>query len=260
MVEICQRFLPVRPWEQDITRRLPGLNPTPPGEWLLQDDAYAAQMAYRVELMATRQAAVHQITEGSHAIAHELLDLVLTELDNSEGFDVTPAHVTCPDGRTVEVDRKNPLLTCGALAQEDLVILEKNGAEHVLTGAILCFPASWTLAEKFMQPMVRIHVPVKVYTDDIAKRVQRLLDGIQVSRPMWRGNYMLYDDPELFQPRREQDPRHEVEGDQKWLRVERQGLRKLERSGAVIFSIHTYVLSAGRLAELNIDLPAPSGH
>ncbi len=259
VVEICQRYLPLRPWEEDRTQRLPGLNPMLPGEWLLQDEAYGTQMAHRLHLMATCKEAVHQISDAAMPAAQELLECVLEEVRDAQGYHVSTTSVICPDGRKVEIDYDQPLLTCGAIVQEDLVIMEKIGSEHVLTGAILCFPSSWTLAEKFMQPMTRIHVPVEVYTEEIAKRVQRLFDGIQVARPMWRGNYLSYGDPELHQPRLEKDVRLAPGSGPQWLRVERQGMRRLERSGAVIFSIHTYVLSEARLAELEINLPAPSG-
>ncbi len=171
------------------------------------------------------------------------------------GFEVGGGHVLCPDQTEIPIDRDQPLLTAGALVQEDFVIMEKLGEEHMLTGAILCFPASWTLEQKFMQPMTRIHVPVEEYTPEIARRVQRLFDGIQVGRPMWRANALIYGDPELHQPRLEEDKRGPVQSDTKYLRVERQGMRRLPQTQAVIFSIHSFVLSEIRLAELGITLP-----
>ena len=255
MVEICQNDLPIRPWEDTRLNRLPGLNPTAPGEWLIQDDAYAAQMAYRVTLMRDHQDAVHRLSPDARAAARELLDTVLDELANTDGFQVSRTEVRCPDARVVKIDERAPLLTCGALVQEDFVIMQKQGDEHVLTGAILCFPASWSLAQKYMRPMLRIHKPVAAYTDDIARRVQRLFDGIRTQRPMWRANHLLYDDPELHQPRTEEDRRDGSGEGPKWLRVERQGMRRLPVTDAVVFSIHTYVLSDVRLRQLNIQVP-----
>lgn len=76
MVEICQQVLPFRPWEEDRTRRLPGLNPTAPGEWLWFDEAYAAQMRYRRQLMSSKQEAVHRLSSGATDAAQELLETV----------------------------------------------------------------------------------------------------------------------------------------------------------------------------------------
>lgn len=242
MVEICQSNLPIRPWEDDRLQRLPGLQPVLPGEWLLQDDAYAAQMAHRVSLIRDKPDIVHRLNHAAIPAAGELLDTVLTDLAATTGFVVTESTVTCPDGREVPIDRDAPLLTCGKMVQEDLVLMQKQGDEHVLTGAVLCFPASWSLDEKYMKPLIRIHKPVADYTADIAKRVQRLFDGIQVGRPMWRANCLTYDDPELHQPRREEDRRQTTQHGPKWTRVERQGMRRLPVSDAVVFSIHTYVV------------------
>jgi len=252
MVEICQGALPHKPWRQDHTRRLPGLNPIAPGAWLIIDDAYGAQLAYKARLMAEKGGEVVQLAPEAEAAAGELLALVLRELKGKPGFEVQETHVTCPDGRRVMIDHDAPLQTCGQLVQEDLCIMQKQGDEHVLTGALLCFPASWSLAQKFMRPLIAIHDPVASYNADIARRVQRLFDGIQVDRPMWRANFLTYSDPDLFQPRRTQERRRVDPDAPKWMRVERQGLRKLPQTGAVIFSIHTYVVPFCDLSEDDI--------
>jgi len=51
---------------------------------------------------------------------------------------------------------------------------------------------------------------VAEYDVDVAKRVQRLFDGIKPGRPMWRFNVLEYVRPDLFQPRSETDPREAV--------------------------------------------------
>ncbi|MCI2398664.1 DUF3445 domain-containing protein [Aliiroseovarius subalbicans] len=254
MVEICQTVLPVKPWAEERTRRLPGLNPVAPGEWLQMDDAYGAQMAHRVRLMTDKGAAVVRLDPSARPAAEELLDRVLEEIEGKDGFQRHGDRITCPDGRVVKADRSRPLETCGALVQEDLVLMQKRGEEHVLTGAVLCFPASWTLSQKFMKPMIAIHVPVAAYTADIARRVQRLFDGIRVGRPMWRANQLTYGDPELHQPRREEDRRSREITGPKWKRVERQSMLRLAKSDAVVFSIHTYVVPFSVLSDEDLHL------
>ncbi len=64
---------------------------------------------------------------------------------------VGPDRVRRPDGVEVRLDSRFPLVTLGRLVQEDLCLMEKQGEESVLTGAILCFPASWTLGQKDRQ-------------------------------------------------------------------------------------------------------------
>ena len=157
-----------------------------------------------------------------------------------------------PDGAVVPLDRAAPLLTLGRLVQEDLCILEAEGGAHVLTGAILCFPASWTLAEKIGRPLLAIHAPVAAYDAEIARRVQRMFDAIRPDRPLWRGNSLLYDDATLHQPRREGEHRPAPVA-RTYVRSERQCFVRLPETRAVVFSIHTYVL---RRSDLSPDAAA----
>ncbi len=242
MREICQTKLPVAPWMEDRTLRLPGLNPVAPGEWLLVDEAYGAQMAYRADLIRTRFQAVHRLDEAARPAALELLERVVLESKGMAGFTVSESAVTCPDGRHVAIDREHPMVTLGHLVQEDFNILEKRGDQHVLTASILCFPASWNLEEKFGRSLGSIHEPVDRYDPDIEKRVQRMFDLVPPERPMWRANFLIYSDPDLFQPRRESERRVISADPPHWLRSERQSVLKLPQTGAVVFSIHNYVL------------------
>ena len=242
MHEICQDSLPVRPWDDARLNRLPGLVPVEPGDWLQVDDAYAAQMARRAALLADQRDAVLAYGTASGAALQELQQLVLDALARRGDFQVAGGVVTCPDARRVRLDPARPLENLGALVQEDFCLLEKppGGAEHVLTGGLLCFPASWLLAEKLGRPLTSIHSPVASYSPDMARRVQRLFDGVQPERPIWRANCLLYDDPELHQPRSETAPRPPASQGRKWVRIERQSIVKLAGTGAVVFSIHTY--------------------
>ncbi len=69
-----------------------------------------------------------------------------------------------PDGVAVPLDGP-PLMVAGRLVEPDLVILERAEGtdEHVLIGAILCFPSSWTLTQKLGRPLMAIHAPVASY-------------------------------------------------------------------------------------------------
>ncbi len=206
---ILNRNLAVRPWRLPRARSLPGIAPVSLDDWLWQLDSYPAQMAERERLLQSQPDKVHGLQADALAPARELYDLVLGILKTRVGFCREEAGMRCPDGRVVPLDRGTPLMTLGRLVQEDFCILQRKEGqgEHLLTGAILCFPASWTLAEKLGRPMMGIHVPVKVYDSELGRRVQRLLDGIQPGRPLSRSNAFFYDDPALFQPRPENDPR-----------------------------------------------------
>jgi hypothetical protein len=248
MPPILQDRLPVAPWMAEHTLRLPGTTPIDPADWLLRDEAFAAQMAYRDRLIAERRDAVHAIAEAAVPAAEELLALVLAHLAAAPGYAREGDAVRRPDGVPVPLAGP-PLVTVGRLVQEDLVILEKGEGEpeHRLTAAILCFPSNWTLAEKFGKPLARIHLPVDRYDETVARRVQRLFDLLRPEAPLMRANVLFYGDDDLFNPRAEFAPHAPADGAARFLRVERQVLLRLPETRAVVFSIHTCMVRPSAL-------------
>ncbi len=241
-MSILHASLPFAPWTAPAGRRLPGIMPLARADWLMVDAAYALQMAERARLLADRPDEVLGLLPEAQDAARELLNEVLRDLP-AHGFSLHGQNARCPDGRTVPLDAARPLWTLGHLLQADFCLLQKPEGhdEHVLTGAVLCFPSSWTLAEKLGRPLMRIHRPVASYDAQMGARVQRMFDLIRPEHPLWRANLLDYADPALFQPRRENAPRVPHHNGP-YLRSERQCLLKLPQSGAVVFSIHTAVV------------------
>ena len=249
---ILQSALPHLPWMDPRLARLPGVLPLGEVDFLLCDEAFDAQIAERDRLIAADCDLVHRQLPDGLAASMELYDLVLTRIAAWPGFDVQAHRVVRPDGVVVDLDPLAPLKTLGRLVQEDLCVLEKNGDEHCLTGAILCFPASWHLHEKIGRPLIGIHRPVQSYDKDLATRVQRMFDVIRPDAGLWRMNSLVYRDPTLHQPRREADPRIDRRGGA-YLRAERQCFIRLPQTRAVVFSIHTYVVPLAALPKQAVD-------
>ncbi|SIS91533.1 Protein of unknown function [Roseivivax lentus] len=230
------------PYEITAGARLPGTRPLGDAPWLIADEAFAAQMAERERLLATRRDVVIAEDPAARPAVLEMLDTVLEALP--PGFARQGAEVVRPDGVTVGIDRDDPLATLTLLVQEDFVLMEKRGGdEHMLTAATLCFPAQWRLSEKFMRPLTTIHEPVPHYDEGVARRVQRLFDGLQDGRPIWRYNTLRHRDGRLHQPDRPDYPKW-TDTEAAFFRTERQVLLRLPVSRAVVFSIHTYVLAS----------------
>lgn len=232
--------LPFVPWMDPATARLPGMRPCGPDDWLRRDEVFAGQMARRDWLIATRQPLVHALLPEGRGAAEELYALTLDRLGRDAGYQVERGSVLRPDGLRVTLDARFPLVTLGRLVQEDLCLLMPGESGHVLVGAVLCFPASWTLAEKIGRALLGVHRPVAEYPGDLERRVQRLFDGLRAGQVLERFNAFAYEEAELHQPRREGEhrPRSRAPG---FVRSERQCLLKLPVSGAVVFSIHTYM-------------------
>ena len=243
MSAILQSRLPHAPWADPALSRMPGMRPVE-GHWIVVDDAYARQMDERARLMADRRGDVLAVLPGAEAALDELAAIVLGDLPG--GFARAGDAVRRPDGRTVPTVGA-PLDVLGGLLQEDLLILEKHGDEHVLTAGLLCFPANWTLAEKIGRPLTRIHRPIAAYDDDVARRVQRLFDHVRPGRPMWRANVLAHATPALHHPRSESRPRDDVPLPPPFVRSERQTVLRLPLTGAVLFAVHTFVVRADAL-------------
>jgi hypothetical protein len=225
-----------------------GLHALAPGDWLETGADAAHQMAERRRLLAERPAEVLAALPESVPCQHELYALVqkhLPERFPDRWQRAGAALVNQVTGDRFPCDPAEPLAALGRMVQEDFCLMQASPAGYRLTGAILCFPAHWRLADKLGRPLDAIHEPVPGFDLRLARPVDRFFASLQVERPVWRVNWSLVDTPELFRP-----PEHRVRpknidaaraGDQLWLRVERQTLRRLPGCGAVVFSIRTYL-------------------
>jgi hypothetical protein len=122
-----------------------------------------------------------------------------------------------------------------------------------LTAASVCFPSRWDLTEKIGTSLREIHAPVPHYEERIGQATDTMFDKFEVERPVWRINWTILDNPDLFQPQsihREIDPDLSLEefAQKIYFRIERQTLRVLPKSGDVLFTIRTYVDSLSSIA------------
>ena len=88
--------------------------------------------------------------------------------------------------------------------------------------------------------MLDIHAPVPGYAHEVGAATDRVMSSLQATRALWRQNWSLLDSPVLYQPERVEPMQPlspEDLGERLWLRSERQTLRRLPHSGAVLFTI-----------------------
>lgn len=241
---ILHTQLPFYPWMSPQLNRLPGLKPIEPNEWIVRDEAYGAQMAYRDRLLSSRRDRVLTTSPHAEAAAAELLSALVDQLSREPDYSSDRTHLHRPDGVAVNLKTETPLFTAAQLVQEDLCLLIEHGAEHRLVGGALCFPAHWTLQEKMGRSLFGVHRPVAEYDARLSERVERILANLQPDRPILRANVLIYTDPELHQPAKEGVAKRLVTGAPRYVRVERQTLRRLARTGAIVFAIHTYLIRA----------------
>ncbi|RZS90831.1 uncharacterized protein DUF3445 [Motilibacter rhizosphaerae] len=193
------------------------------GDWLEGGADVAAQLREKARLLRESREAVLQELPGSEGACAELLRVV----EGAVGAEAPAAS--------------SPLEAAALLVAEDLCVhLPGPDGRLRLAAACVCFPSRWVLAEKMGQPVAGIHDPVPGYADAIGRPVDQLMERLPHDRLLWRLGGSILDDPALFQPRRATLSPARVPDDV-WLRVERQTLRRLPESGAVVFTIRTFV-------------------
>ena len=224
-----------------------GLKALDLAEWIEPDEHLAGELAEKRQLLAERHSEVYAERPDSGPAQAEVLALLAEHLPRvhpgiyrRDGSRIA----VIPAGIAVEVDRprESPLECASRLVQEDLVLMARGDTAWQLAAASLCFPSTWVLAEKFGRDMDGIHQPVPGYAEHLGPRLLRIFDNLQVDRPVWRLNWSIYDQPELYAPRRRPGPRlwlsEGVDADANcFIRVERQTLRKLPATGFILFTI-----------------------
>ena len=236
-----------------------GLIPLDLSDWIEVDGKFEEELAQKNVLLAERRAEVVATRAGSELAQQEVLDLLVEHLTEYHGHLLRREgnNLILPTiGQTHDMAewRVAPIDLAGRLAQEDFCLMAPGKDGYTLEAASLCFPSRWRLADKIGHPMGVIHAPVPGYVKKLARPVDRFLDYLDVSRPVWRVNWSLNDDPSLFQPvrRRESEADEAITtknaGQRIFLRCERQTLRRLPVTGWVLFTIKTHVDPLSALA------------
>ncbi|WGF89087.1 heme-dependent oxidative N-demethylase family protein [Marinivivus vitaminiproducens] len=234
-------------------------------DWLELPEHYDGQMAERDRLLDERRPEVFQATPGSEAAGAEVLRMVVAHmLARQPGRFLREGHRLRDRVRGIVIDLgaagRHPLDIAGRITAEDLCLMEAASPEaratgaYSLTAASLCFPSRWRLAEKIGRPLRAIHEPVHGFDAELARPVERVFSTLQTDRILQRINWSVLDDPALFQPvgrnRTAADRAITADnaGERLFVRMERQTLRRLPETGAVLFTIHLHVHALAEIA------------
>ena len=157
----------------------------------------------------------------------------------------------------------------GEVWEPDLLLLRANAVGRFeLVGGCVCFPSSWSLAEKVGQPMEFIHAPVPGLNAQLGRSIDSFLAKLTPGAAWLRHNWGLSRSPELNQHPSRPLPRLDASVTLAglWLRVEQQALVALPQTGGVLFAIRIAMLpltevkrdttTAERLAHALHTMPA----
>jgi hypothetical protein len=211
----------------DNFRHRLGIFPVEISNWLLRDAEFDLTVQLKKKLLATRRSEVVGLQPGGDEVAEEAAQLVSAwagvELA-SRGIDA--------------------LVEASLLVADDLAVLQPikshDGSEQLLlNAAVVCCPSRWMLSEKMGHNMLAIHEPVAKYADHVGAAVDTYFQRLTVEKPVWRSNWIIQDHPALFQPQIPTGPLVKTP-DELWIRMERQTLRRLPKTGGILFTIRGY--------------------
>jgi hypothetical protein len=227
---------PYLPLETKGWRMAMGLRPLDIDHWLEVDEGRESELEQKRRLLERAYDVVVATNREGDAGSRELLAEVTNFLE-----------VHYPN-ITIELrDDDHPVVAAARLVQEDLCVLVRSDAWR-LQAACVCFPSRWNLASKLGTTLDDIHRPVPSYDVELSRPTNAFFERLKPSRSFWRLNWTLIDSPALHQPTSARRSPHGDLAD--WFfRVERQTLRRLPLSDAIIFTIRNYVASAQELCD-----------
>ena len=214
------------PWEEAGEFRI-GLQPIPAEAWLEGGEPDPA--ARKDRLFASHPAEVWAETAGSRAAQAEVLELV--------------AEVVGP----IPADDRPPLLAAARAVADDLCLMEKRDGVWRLTALSLSAGSFFTASEVIGRSLAELHRPVTGFEQRLLTRVTRIFDGLREGLLLERRNWSVVSSPDLFAPDPapmraaipEIDPARAAEV--LFVRCERQTLRRLPRTGGVLFTIRVWI-------------------
>lgn len=149
--------------------------------------------------------------------------------------------------------KEDPIQMCARLVQDDLALMfeKPDGQYYLLSGAIL-LPGFWRLEDKVGMPLSEIHTSgdVPQFKEKLERGMMSFFKRLKCEDIYARNNYFIQVDDDLawsWSIGSEDSPAISWDTAQKnravehhMFRSERQTLRRLPRTGAVVFTIRTY--------------------
>ncbi|QIW95536.1 hypothetical protein AMS68_001054 [Peltaster fructicola] len=271
------RPLPYRPFRHGPYHITMGLRSMDWNDWIELDNQYlrfhqdkTKRIAERGERCCRTDKTDPRVLDGAVELLEELAAYLperyptmfrrtavgIDNLATNESFDIRAEHLTM-NGR-----QEDPMQLCARLVQDDLAIMyeKEDGQYYLLAGAIL-LAGFWRLEDKFGMPLSEIHTSGDVpgFKEKLEKGMMNFFRRVTPEKPVLRNNYFIQVDESLAWSSSIGDEDSDGIGwftaeknksiEHHFFRSERQSLRRLPRSGGVVFTIRTYFMPITELCE-----------
>lgn len=219
-----------RPWEESADFAI-GLAPIEEARWL--EDGEADPAARKDPLYAGHRDLVWGQTPASWAGQLEVANLV---------------------GATSPGDLP-PLYAASRTVADDLVLVEKTDGHWRVSALSLSAPTFFTAREVLGKSLAQIHGPVTGFNDRFLVRLVRIFDGLRPGLILQRRNWSVVNSSDPFTPfstpvrARIGEIAPADVGQALFTRVERQTVRRLPKTGGVLFTIRVWLTPFEALTE-----------
>lgn len=179
-----------------------------------------------------------------------------------EGIQLTPEAEAPGRELAAMLGASGALPEAAITAHEDMCLLTQRSDEDVyrLIGAAVAWPSDWHPKDKICLPLRALHAPIAGYEEQLATGVDRFMATLKPGAIYGRCNWFIAasGDRRWIETRTPQTAFAHVTpdnaGETLFVRSERQTLRRLPETGAILFTIGIYVEPLGTLSPANIDM------
>lgn len=217
---------PYRPFLTGPPAFKTGLKKLPPEQWLRPDPELEAGRAHGAAMLDERFDDVFRAEPGSEAAQAEALELIEMAL-----------------GETAPETGEPDLARARRLVSDDLVLMAKSGEDWRCTALALCQPTFFSAAHAFRKTLDALHGPVPRGSPQLAGAIGMIFDRLEPGAVFERFNWTIQCGGERYTPDgaplrdRAAALGPERAASELHLRVERQTVRALPATGAVLFTI-----------------------
>ncbi|KAF8746424.1 hypothetical protein RHS02_00897, partial [Rhizoctonia solani] len=248
--------------------------PLSPNNWIELSASYEWYLAEKKRVIEEQGKKVIDSLPENDAACGELLELVVEfmttryptlfdrlaqTMQDGKELDGVYSHVTKERYQWVKScppEGVEGLKIISRLTENDFSMAREREDGHIyFVGGLVAFPGSYLLSEKIGKSMHDVHVPVPHFNQKLLVSVERALKRMDPSAPFERSSWEIVDDNNLFTHNIAQLPeggKCTVDPGDMYLRVDRQVLRKLPRSGVIAFTAHPIIK---RMRDIKQDSP-----
>lgn len=262
------------PFKDKPYRLTMGISKMDPQDWLLIEDSYKAELEEKMKILTNshpkypankdlRGSTFFESPEADHAI-REFYDIAVNYMcskypmyfkrDEKHVHNIiTGDRIPSRSGNHTRVELQDALTRT---IQEDFLILlkdpsradEKYGDEYFFKAGVFAFAAGFDPKDKFDKPLTSIHDPIPGYAEKLKKSMNRFFDRLGAYEIVTRSNFSVQTHDKFYVDNDNKGYHNDYSGEQPTFdendlhyRSERQALTKLPESGAIVFTIRTYL-------------------